>query len=151
EYLAAVTQQSGEDWGDVQLTLSTAEPMLNAAPPELKVLEVAVLPGGASAPGGAGGPGGRGGNAMPVNPSQMGPQNQARGLRGQGGGEYNAKKDSSGGKLINDAAALEQTCDLLLTREELLARRGRPGTQPAPGGFREGQSVTYHLNARFSV
>src|SRR5262249_56719194 len=40
EYLAAVVQQTGEDWRDVDLVLSTAQPMLNAAPPELRVLDV---------------------------------------------------------------------------------------------------------------
>src|SRR5262249_29862457 len=35
EYLAAVTQQTGEEWNNVQLILSTAQPMLNAAPPDL--------------------------------------------------------------------------------------------------------------------
>ena len=33
EYLAAVVQQSGEDWPDVRVTLSTARPSLDAAPP----------------------------------------------------------------------------------------------------------------------
>ncbi|MBX9626574.1 MAG: mucoidy inhibitor MuiA family protein, partial [Gemmataceae bacterium] len=42
EYLAAVEQQTGEDWGNVNLTLSTAQPLLNAAPPDLRALEVAV-------------------------------------------------------------------------------------------------------------
>src|SRR5207302_3743085 len=44
EYLAAIVQQSGEDWSNVNLILSTAQPMLNAAPPELKMLEVTVVP-----------------------------------------------------------------------------------------------------------
>ena len=35
EYLAAVNQQTGEDWADATLTLSTARPSLDAAPPEL--------------------------------------------------------------------------------------------------------------------
>ena len=40
EYLAAIQQQSGEDWTDVELTLSTATPRLNAAPPVLSPLAV---------------------------------------------------------------------------------------------------------------
>ena len=40
EYLAAIQQQSGEDWTDVELTLSTATPRLNAAPPMLSPLAV---------------------------------------------------------------------------------------------------------------
>jgi hypothetical protein len=43
EYLAAITQQTGEDWSTVELTLSTAQPMLNAAPPDLKALAVNVV------------------------------------------------------------------------------------------------------------
>src|SRR5262249_12187627 len=50
EYLAAVSQQSGEDWKDVKVTLSTAQPMLNSAPPDLKALEVTVLARGGMPP-----------------------------------------------------------------------------------------------------
>jgi hypothetical protein len=46
EYLAAITQQTGEDWQNVNLVLSTAQPMLNSAPPDLKTLAVAVVPRG---------------------------------------------------------------------------------------------------------
>jgi hypothetical protein len=77
EYLAAVMQQTGEDWDRVQITLSTAQPMLNAAPPDLQSLAVVVVPRGAAAQGvtasalqsglGLGGAGGRvsGGPGMP--------------------------------------------------------------------------------------
>ncbi len=44
EYLAAIVQQSGEDWPRVNMVLSTAQPMLNATPPELKILAVNVVP-----------------------------------------------------------------------------------------------------------
>ncbi len=37
EYLAAIMQQTGEDWSRVNLVLSTAQPMLNAAPPDLQM------------------------------------------------------------------------------------------------------------------
>lgn len=37
---ATVTQSTGEDWADVELTLSTAVPSQNATPPDLKVLQV---------------------------------------------------------------------------------------------------------------
>ncbi len=84
EYLAAVTQKSGEDWSGVSLVLSNAQPLLNAAPPELRALAVAVGPnsfaGRFTAPG-TGGGGGRqsvvNGPAVPqqtfsIPPSQMG-------------------------------------------------------------------------------
>lgn len=71
EYLAAISQQTGEDWKGVKLVLSNAQPMLNAAPPDLKALAVAVtsVPAVPNPPGMAG-PGGRGnagmGQAIPV-------------------------------------------------------------------------------------
>jgi hypothetical protein len=42
EYLAAVVQQTGESWPGVRVTLSTARPSLDAAPPELLPLKMAV-------------------------------------------------------------------------------------------------------------
>src|SRR5688572_23071408 len=39
EYLAAIVQQPGEDCGHVNISLSTAEPMLSAAPPDLLALD----------------------------------------------------------------------------------------------------------------
>jgi len=42
EYLAAVVQQTGESWPSVRITLSTARPSLDAAPPELLPLKMAV-------------------------------------------------------------------------------------------------------------
>ncbi len=42
EYLAAVVQQTGEAWPGVNVTLSTARPSLDAAPPELLPLKMAV-------------------------------------------------------------------------------------------------------------
>jgi hypothetical protein len=147
EYLAAVTQQSGEDWKDAKITLSTAQPMLNSAPPELKTLEFTVLARGGNPPGAqpipnlpgmqpAGGPQGQ-------SPGDLG--KQAKDLRGRSAAEYNAKKEAVGGQLINDAAALEQCLDLFNPRDDHQAKN-KPGS-----AFREGQSVTYHLNSRLSV
>lgn len=42
EYLAAVFQQSGEDWADVEVSLSTARPTLDASPPDLQPLRMAI-------------------------------------------------------------------------------------------------------------
>ncbi|WP_165227531.1 mucoidy inhibitor MuiA family protein [Aquisphaera insulae] len=42
EYLAAVTQQTGEDWKGVRATLSTARPSLDASPPDLLPLNMAI-------------------------------------------------------------------------------------------------------------
>jgi hypothetical protein len=47
EHLAAINQRTGEDWTGVQLTLSTASPNLNAAPPTLEPVQVALIAGNA--------------------------------------------------------------------------------------------------------
>jgi len=95
EYLAAITQQSGEDWGGVSLVLSTAQPMLNATPPELRTLAVGVMRPGQGGPvqtvavpnlPGMGGPGGQ--------PGQ--PQGQAGGGRGGFNREQDFKQAITG-------------------------------------------------------
>jgi len=57
DYLAAVSQQTGEDWANVNVVLSTAQPLLNASPPDLRSLEIAVagMPGAANSSGFGGG------------------------------------------------------------------------------------------------
>ena len=40
---AAIEQQTGEDWTGVDMTLSTAQPQLNATPPELFALDITVV------------------------------------------------------------------------------------------------------------
>ena len=50
EYLAAVVQQTGESWTGVRVTLSTARPSLDAAPPELIPLKMDVPGGGFTGP-----------------------------------------------------------------------------------------------------
>ncbi len=135
EYLAAVLQQSGEDWKDVRLVLSTAEPMLNAAPPDLHMLEVAVQPAGQPA------------NPMAAPNKDFLGQNfqQAQSLRSQAQHQYNTKNAMAGGELINKASALEQTNEILWTQEDAQRKQGQPGP------VREGQSVTYHLETRMTV
>lgn len=65
ELNAEIMQRSGEDWKDVTLTLSTAEPGRRPAPPEVEPEFLAVAPppteGRPSGPGGGGYGGGRGG------------------------------------------------------------------------------------------
>ncbi len=50
EYLAAVVQQTGEPWPDVRVTLSTARPNLDAAPPDLLPLKMDIPGTGDSGP-----------------------------------------------------------------------------------------------------
>ncbi|MBV9122715.1 MAG: mucoidy inhibitor MuiA family protein, partial [Planctomycetes bacterium] len=151
EYLAAITQQTGENWDNVDLTLSTAEPLLNSAPPELKMLDVAVV---ARAPGS-----GQGGANLPAqqmaaqpmastyaNPNPVEFEKQALTLRGEAQKAYTGNNVKGGGQLINDAAALEQAKDLLATKEEELKNKPM-----STSGGTEGPSVTYHLGTKLAV
>ena len=58
EYQASVVQNSGEDWGDVALTLSTATPAMVASAPPLDALTIVARPNIAQRPRGGGGEGG---------------------------------------------------------------------------------------------
>jgi hypothetical protein len=157
EYLAAVVQQTGEDWRDVNLVLSTAQPMLNAAPPELKTLEVAVaprLPAGPgqqfASPGMPGMMGGMGGAGRAAGAMQQPPPaelaKKAKQLRLEAQQFYNFNSIEMGGRTINEAAALEQTRDLL-AKDEDFKNQAKAG-EPEHG---EGPSVTYHLDTPLSV
>ena len=164
EYLAAIMQQTGEDWTNAHLTLSTAQPMLNAAPPDLHLLEVALVPAGTNAPPvamqstGMGGSGFGGGGGLGVaNLAGMGRgpasaaqlelfERQAKELRSQAAQQYTANNVMAGGKLANDAAAVEQAKDLLIVREEDVKAK-----KMVKGSSNEGPSVTYHLPTRLTV
>jgi uncharacterized protein (TIGR02231 family) len=130
EYLAAVVQQTGEDWSKVKLALSTAQPMLNAAPPELQVLQVSVAPKGSAQP-------------LAHQPNVMELEEQVRSLRSKAQKDFNEKKQSSGVGLVNTAATLDQSWELL--NPDAALKRGC-----ALAG-REGPTVTYHLDSPFSV
>ena len=134
EYLAAIQQQSGEDWGDVELVLSTAQPMLNAAPPELLALDVTVAAPGQPVSGGAG----AGGMGM----GQTESYRLARGLRQQAQQEAAKSNSAAAFGYLNSAAASEQYA-------ELLAREEPNGPEAAP--LREGPSVAYHLPTRLTI
>lgn len=146
EYLAAIVQQSGEDWSNVNLILSTAQPMFNAAPPELKTLEVTVVP-RAQVPVQAQA-------ASPNSPYAGLPQpaaelgKQVRSLRGKAQKDFNDNRDASGNTLYNQAAALQQTLDLLQPQETSAVLNVKPGGEAATD---EGPSVTYHLRGKLSV
>jgi hypothetical protein len=164
EYLAAIEQQTGEDWSNVNLTLSTAQPLLNAAPPDLRVLEVSV--------GGTGFAFGQGGGAQPNDPGQPGLpgprggggpggmpsatayakdlEKQAAGLRGQAVQNYTQKNTEEAGKQQNDAAALEQFRDLLVDKEEII-QRAEGAAKPGAGPLGDGPSVVYRLKGAMSV
>ncbi|HEV3119432.1 MAG TPA: mucoidy inhibitor MuiA family protein [Gemmataceae bacterium] len=146
EYLAAITQQSGEDWSNANLILSTAEPMLNAAPPDLKTLELTVIGrGGLRQP--MAGQGGQADGHVPYAGQSLDVvQQQAKSLRGKAQHEFNRNNEMGGNTSYNNAAALEQARDLLAPREELFAGKGRH-----PLGGDEGPSVTYHLRSKYTI
>jgi hypothetical protein len=162
EYLAAVVQQSGEDWAGVRLVLSTAQPMLNAAPPELRTLTVNVVPRGSVPPGGRPGMpsqmpmpqvaqnvGQAGANIPAPEPTQPAADfdNQAKQLRARAQQEFNFRKDGAANTLYNEAGAWEQVRDFVLTNPDKLMARGNVER----AGQYEGPSVTYHLASRLTV
>ncbi len=122
EYLAAIVQQSGEDWGDVSVSLSTAEPMLSATPPDLTALDVAVTA-AAQAP--------QGGPAL----SKAWDAEAARLFR-DGQRKANVADYFAANADVNAGAAMRQTVEMLGAAEDVA---------------REGPSVTYHLKQRFTV
>jgi hypothetical protein len=163
ECLAAIIQQTGEDWQGVNITLSTAQPMLNAAPPDLKMLAVAIVPKGTIPPAGPGGKpgqpqqpgaqyagGGRGGDNTILNPAGLATakdlEETANKLRKEAQFELNRRNSDVGNDIWNYAGALDQACDLVLGPEEKLAK----GIVLRPTQ-KEGPSVTYHLNAKLSM
>jgi uncharacterized protein (TIGR02231 family) len=131
EYLAAVVQHTGEDWSGVELVLSTAQPALNSAPPDLQSLQVTVVPRG-NAPGGVA--------------SQAGDpdlEEQVRSLRTKAQKDFNQKKAATGLALFNTAAALDQSWELL--NQAAAVRRG------CTLAVREGPNVAYHLATRLTL
>ena len=170
EYLAAIEQQSGEDWTAVDMTLSTAQPQLNATPPDLLALDITVV--------------GRG--AMSANPAQPGQQvSQAQqspslpGMMGRGMGgmmgadagnrldfrdqsrelrkkaqlELIGNRAEAGKAFINAAAAVEQAQELLARKDDKEADGDakEPDAPPATAPAHEGPSVTYHLRSTLTV
>jgi uncharacterized protein (TIGR02231 family) len=128
EYLAAVVQHSGEDWSGVEMVLSTAQPMLNATPPELQSLQVAVVPKANSA-------------ARSSDLAEL--EEQVRSLRTKAQKDFNERKQSSGIGLMNTAAALDQSWELF--NPEAAMKRG------CAIAVREGPTVTYHLDHKMTV
>src|SRR5205085_57447 len=109
------------------MTLSTAQPQLNASPPELLALDIAVVGRGVmmagrpagqlgpQAPGLGGAGGGMGGMGMMDGTSMVAADDlraQSRSLREQAQKQMISNNAEAGGAIINQAAALEQTEEL---------------------------------------
>jgi hypothetical protein len=175
EYLAAVTQQTGEDWSGVDLTLSTAQPMLNAAPPDLRALAVnvvskntdltALAPMPIPQP-----PGSKGGIGQPQGPGQLGQIGQLGNLGGQFANPYgranakdlqeavqqlkkqaqdenNVRNTMAANDIFNFAGNIDQARDLTLDPHEVVKPLNKGGRAPK----NEGPSVTFHLNSKLSI
>jgi uncharacterized protein (TIGR02231 family) len=127
EYLAGVVQNTGEDWSNVSLVLSTAQPMLNSAPPELQALHVSVAPKG----------------AIPVQPTIAELEEQIAALRCKAQKDLNDRKTQSGIGLVNTAAAREQSWELF--NPEAAVKRGCMLSN------REGPTVTYRIATALTV
>jgi hypothetical protein len=178
EYLAAIEQQTGEDWKEIDVTLSTAQPQLNATPPELLALDLTVVARGALVAGAQNQPGQNVANFYQQNPiagmmggmggamgsmdakgrgeptqSAVAVQDQSRALRKKAQEELIGQRAEEGKSLINAAAALEQAYDLLAGKDEPneKAEAKEPQAAPTANVAREGPSVTYHLRARLNV
>jgi hypothetical protein len=147
EYLAAIVQQTGEDWRGVDLVLSTAQPMLNAAPPDLKTLEFTLVRRGPVPPSIPGSQSPNSAAAYSANPIGN-IDEQLKGLRGRAQAEFNRRQDMTANSLYNEAATLEQSRDLLQPREMLEARNYSRQANP---DIDEGPSITYHLSGKLSV
>ncbi|HEX4796048.1 MAG TPA: mucoidy inhibitor MuiA family protein, partial [Humisphaera sp.] len=104
EYLAAIEQQSGEDWNGVDLVLSTAQPRLNAAPPELAALDISVsrLGGPVAA-----------GSAAPAGLNQIDSYKQSRAFRAEAQKQLAANNTDVAQGFLNSAAASDQFAELL--------------------------------------
>ena len=127
EFLAAVVQNSGEDWADVNLVLSTAQPMLNASPPDLQALNVAAVHKSSV-------------GARSTNVAAL--EVQVCNLHDKAQKEINDKKPS-GISLFNSAAALDQSFELHNSDAAILR-----GCAPAN---REGPTVTYRVSSPLMV
>lgn len=140
EYLAAISQQSGEDWRGVKLVLSTAQPSLNAAPPELAILEIRTAQQAAQQAEQIMVDGNR------LQRSSIANLKQADQLRQEAQFFANSANKSDAAKRWNEAGALLQS-DEILNPDIIMEQR----KQQAEVAFLEGQSVTFHLERPLTV
>jgi hypothetical protein len=157
--LAGLKQQSGEDWNQVQMTLSTAQPMLNAAPPALAALQPVLVarggPGGPPMP-----PGGMpAASAFAPAKANKDLESLSHQLRSQAITNYRvggAKEAGEAVRFLNEAAAQEQNLELMRSRDEIYALNAKKPANPTipPTSLptsNDGPSVTYHLANRLTV
>jgi hypothetical protein len=150
DYLANLMQHSGEDWNQAKITLSTAQPMLNASPPELCMLQPVLVMRGA--PGGPPMPAGGPAPFAHLEPSGK-LLDKANSLRIQAGRNYrdgSVKAQMDAAKDLNDAASYEQNLELMQTPAQVLANLKKGEKAQIAAGM-DGPSVTYHLPNKLTV
>jgi hypothetical protein len=142
EYLASVTQQTGENWAGVTISLSNAQPMLSAAPPDLKSLEVTAVPVGVQVASPV-----VGGGQQPMLQGKAGYKDilqRANSGRMQSQQLSNNFNWTDASKVVNEAAALEQYGEFVCSRDDILAVR-------LEGDANDGPSVTFHLKPKLTL
>jgi len=152
DYLASLKQHTGEDWNQVTLALSTAEPMLNSAPPDLQKLEIVVANRG-NVPMADGDVEGRGGS-FSYRDGKDALSKQADVLKRQAVQEFKKNSQMGGEKRLNDWAAVNQSLELMKTRNEVLQEKlggGRNKDKSAGDTTDDGPSITYNLGPKLSV
>ncbi len=132
EYLAAVEQQSGEEWPEARLTLSTAQPTLSATLPDLLPLDITADP-VEEADDGTGRAG-----LDPESAEQY--RAKAREYRGKAREQFFGNDAKAGTTLLNQAAALDQAQELLTNPDD--------DAKPRPT---EGPSVSHKLKGLLTV
>jgi Domain of unknown function (DUF4139)/N-terminal domain of unknown function (DUF4140) len=166
EYLAAIEQQTGEDWTAVDMTLSTAQPQLNATPPDLLALDITVVGRGGMNAGQQGQQASQGqqmqgmagmmggmGRMMGGNVANQMFRDQSRALRKKAQEELIGNRAEAGRAFINEAAALEQAQELLARKDDKEAGADERNLDAplAATAAHEGPSVTYHLRTALTV
>jgi hypothetical protein len=143
EYYASIQQLSGEDWGDVAMTLSTAMPSLVSKAPTLEALSLTLTP------------------AQQQQMAQYGQEefervqqelrqrkasfNSQRGNRNPAPSQTGAPTEAELDKSINDIACEEQVLEWASAGSVM--KRG----ERKPSEFGDGLSVTYQLSGRTSL
>jgi hypothetical protein len=151
EYLAAVVQQTGESWPSVRVTLSTARPSLDAAPPELLPLKLAVAGVVDSGPIDAHDDKSQKirekldsaeRDTVDAEPAREALMGGMGGGMGGGSGLAIEQFQASGGARLNREAATDQAEELRVTDSH-----GLPSSQPE----KDSPSVTFSITGRLDV
>ena len=145
EYLAAVSQNTGEDWQDVRLTLSTASPNLNASPPELEPVRVALVADDRQQAQQQVAPKMK--SLAAANEELRQAQSAYGEQLGQPGGDFGGAADEFAARRKREGAVTLNRAAARVLEAEVL------GEAPAGGQpiLTEGQSVTFKLDGRVTV